>query len=296
MNDGRSGGSIDELGKALDNLVNTAAGSASKLVDTVAGNIATGINTASEKINNAVNAKPVRPVTPTTTPKETVKPKAPAQAKPEPKSPVKYTRKKSVLPIYLAALSWLLWSISGTFYSLKSLIGATLISVAVYLIGSKIFKGKKIPVQEPEKIERFSESGNVALDGLLKEGQLGLQELGRLRRSIRNEEVCTKVQQIEEVTQKILQNAKDDTRDIAKSRKFLNYYLPTTISLLNSYDRMADVGGVNAGNTVKRIEDLLDDLIVAYNRHYDSLFSDEALDVETDIRVLEATLKQEGLL
>jgi hypothetical protein len=211
--------------------------------------------------------------------------------------PAKVRRKKSAVPIYLAAGTWLIWSLSGNFFSLGNFIRAALVAFAVYWIGSKIFKGKKLPPQEPPKeIERFSETGDVALDGLLEEGQRGMGELGRLRRSIRDDEVCAKIVQIEAVTQKILQNAKNDKRAIAKSRKFLNYYLPTTISLLNSYDRMADIEGENAGNTVKRIEDLLDDLIIAYNKHYDSLFSDEALDVETDIRVLEATLKQEGLL
>jgi hypothetical protein len=208
----------------------------------------------------------------------------------------KVKRKKSSVPFYLAAATWITLSVSGGFYSLRNILGAAVIALGVYFIGSKIFKGKKLPTEEPKQIERFSETGNTALDGLLSEGQLGLRELGRLRRSIRDDEVSSKVMQIELVTQKILQNSKDDTRDVAKSRKFLNYYLPTTIRLLNSYDRMVDIDGENAGNTVKRIESLLDDLIAAYNKHYDSLFSDEALDVETDIRVLEATLRQEGLL
>jgi hypothetical protein len=40
---------------------------------------------------------------------------------------------------------------------------------------------------------------------------------------------------------------------------------------------------------------MLDDIITAYNKQYDAMFSDEALDIETDIRVLEATMKREGL-
>ena len=46
---------------------------------------------------------------------------------------------------------------------------------------------------------------------------------------------------------------------------------------------------------MSRIEDMLDTIVVAYNKQLDSLFADEALDIETDIQVLDGMLRREGL-
>ncbi len=99
------------------------------------------------------------------------------------------------------------------------------------------------------------------------------------------------------ISDKIIKNAIDDPKDIPAIRKFLNYYLPTTIKLLNAYDRMyaQGVDGVNISGTMSRIEDMLDTIVVAYNKQLDSLFADEALDIETDIQVLDGMLRREGL-
>ena len=47
---------------------------------------------------------------------------------------------------------------------------------------------------------------------------------------------------IPHITDKITQDAIDDPSDIPQIKKFLNYYLPTTIKLLNAYDRMSSQG------------------------------------------------------
>ena len=80
-------------------------------------------------------------------------------------------------------------------------------------------------------------------------------------------------------------------------RKFLNYYLPTTLKLLNAYDRMgaAGVEGANIDGTMGRIDAMMDKVVEAFDKQLDALFADEALDISTDITVLEQMLAQEGL-
>ena len=51
----------------------------------------------------------------------------------------------------------------------------------------------------------------------------------------------------------------------------------------------------NVSGTLKRIEDILDTTVAAYQKQYDALFANEAMDIETDITVLESMLKREGL-
>ena len=85
--------------------------------------------------------------------------------------------------------------------------------------------------------------------------------------------------------------------DVLNTEQVMNYYLPTTIKLLNSYDRMSSVGveGENLDKSMKNINDMLDAAIVAYKKRLDSLFANQALDIETDIEVMNTMLEREGL-
>ena len=89
----------------------------------------------------------------------------------------------------------------------------------------------------------------------------------------------------------------DDPNDYKMIKRFSNYFLPTTIKLLNAYDRMSEINidGENISATKQRINEILDTTITAYEKQYDALFANQALDIETDIIVLENMLKKEGL-
>ena len=98
------------------------------------------------------------------------------------------------------------------------------------------------------------------------------------------------------LTEKIFADIVEDPNDVPQVKRFAGYYLPTTMKLLNAYDRMSGEGsGQNVSGTLRRIEDILDTTVQAYRKEYDSLFANEALDIETDITVLESMLKREGL-
>ena len=77
----------------------------------------------------------------------------------------------------------------------------------------------------------------------------------------------------------------------------MNYYLPTTLKLLNAYDRMSSQGveGQNISGTMERVESMMSTIVTAFERQLDSLFGDQALDISTDITVLENMMAREGL-
>lgn len=80
-------------------------------------------------------------------------------------------------------------------------------------------------------------------------------------------------------------------------RRFQDYYLPTTIKLLNAYDRMDNLGvsGSNIDASKKRVEQMLTTVEKAYDKQLDALFQDEAMDISADVTVLEQMMAQEGL-
>ena len=82
-----------------------------------------------------------------------------------------------------------------------------------------------------------------------------------------------------------------------KIRKFMNYYLPTTLKLLDSYVEVASqsVRGKNITATMIRIESIMDTIAIAFEKQLDNLFGADALDISADIMVLEDMLQREGL-
>ena len=135
------------------------------------------------------------------------------------------------------------------------------------------------------------------IDPIIEEGNKALAEMGRLYISIKDPEVRGKINEIMRITDKITQDAISDTSDIPQIKKFMNYYLPTTIKLLNAYDRMSAQGieGENLDKSMKSINEMLDDAIEAYKKMLDSLFANQALDIETEIDVMNTMLAREGL-
>ena len=79
--------------------------------------------------------------------------------------------------------------------------------------------------------------------------------------------------------------------------KLMNYYLPTTLKLLNAYDRMdgAGVSGENITGTKEKVENIMGTIVTAFEKQLDALFGADAMDISTDISVLETMLSREGL-
>jgi 5-bromo-4-chloroindolyl phosphate hydrolysis protein len=200
-------------------------------------------------------------------------------------------RVKSAVPVYGFAAVWLLYCLFFPLYRLWHFAVVICVAAAVSFILSRIFPGRTEFVEEPVV------TGNPEVDTLLREGERAVGELSRLRKTIGEESVCKKVDEIIDVTDKIFKDAAEDPADVRRIRRFADYYIPTTIKLLNEYDRLGRTGyeGEQISGTKKRIESILDTMVSAYKKQLDALFSNQALDIETDIVVLENMLKREGL-
>ncbi len=206
-------------------------------------------------------------------------------------------RKKSVVPVYGVGAVWVVYCLFFPLYRLWHFIILAALSVVVWLVLSKLFPGKTELIKEPEPEPEPVTTGNPEHDALLREGETAVSEMKRLRQSINEPELQSKIDRLTELTEKIFNDLIDDPSDYKTIKRFSSYFLPTTISLLNSYDRMGSVGveGENISQTKARIKDILDTTITAYEKQLDALFANQALDIETDITVLENMLKKEGL-
>lgn len=208
-------------------------------------------------------------------------------------------------PFYGFSLTWFLLALALPLYRFWAIILTALISGFVfYLIGKSAAKKQAKAQSSAEKSEStpiqaspVKKSYGPDIDPIVEEGNRALSEMGRLYLSIKDNDVRMKINEIMRITDKITQDAIEDPSDIPQIKKFMNYYLPTTIKLLNAYDRMSAQGieGDNLDKSMKSINEMLDAAIEAYKKRLDSLFENQALDIETDIKVLNTMLAREGL-
>ena len=211
--------------------------------------------------------------------------------------------KKSPVPLYLGGAVWILWGLFLPLYRLSDILLAAGVSILVIGVGKLIFPNQTYETaeatpEEASKAEAKAEStGNPEVDALIGERDKALAEMRRLNESIQGEAISAQIDHLEDMTRKITSHVAEHPEKLPQIRKFMNYYLPTTLKLLNAYDRMDDAGvaGANIDGTKSKIEDMMETIVTAFDKQMDALFADEALDIATDITVMENLLAQEGL-
>ena len=210
------------------------------------------------------------------------------------------TARKPAAPFYAAAVVWLVYALFFPLYRPVHFLIVTAASAAVFFGVQLLCASVKEPAAEPKKEEKPKEeesTGNAELDKTLKDGRLAIAEMKRLDDNIADPGISADIVRLEQVSQKIFDEVKRDPKKLPQIRRFMDYYLPTTLKLLNSYDRMsaAGVSGENIDSTLAKVEGMMRTVVAAFEKQLDSLYGSEALDISTDITVLETMMAREGL-
>ena len=200
---------------------------------------------------------------------------------------------KSAAPIYAAAVVWVLYALLFPLYRVGHFVIVLAASAAVYGIARLFCKDVVEEVPEEPKT-----TGNPELDKMVSEGQGALEEMRRLNDSIQDAAISAQIDRLEQVSGKIFRQVQKDPTQLPQIRKFMSYYLPTTLKLLNAYDRMSGTGisGENIDTTLAKVEGMMRTIVAAFEKQLDSLYGAEALDISTDITVLENMMAREGLV
>lgn len=124
-----------------------------------------------------------------------------------------------------------------------------------------------------------------------------LRQIRRINDAIADPEMSRKIDRIEEITQRILEFQQEHPEKSAELRKFLNYYLPTTLKILTSYAELERQGveGTNIAATKQRIEGMMDMVVEGFEQQLDKLFAGDMMDIAADITVMEQMMEGDGL-
>lgn len=153
--------------------------------------------------------------------------------------------------------------------------------------------------QQKERENQIADRKGVSpqVQKVITQGDEYVRKIRACNDAISGEEISAKISRIETLVDKIFDRVEQNPKNVSDIRKLMEYYLPTTVKLLEAYAQMdaQPAGGENIRTAKKEIEDTLDTLNAAFEKLLDSLFQETAWDVSSDISVLNTMLAQEGL-
>ena len=222
----------------------------------------------------------------------------------------KQKKKKSVVPTYVFGITWLLCVIVFDRGLFKCLLVASIVSwlVKKAIKNRKVDEEPKVQVtREPEKKSepkpevkeelKSKSTGNPELDAVIRQGRTSVKRIQELNDDIPDYKISAQLKQIEILTASIIDQVERKPDKLKEVRQFMNYYLPTTIKLLEQYVQLQNVGmkGENITAGMQQIEDLLDKVIIAFQKQLDGMFERDVVDITADIQVMEQMMAAQGL-
>ena len=200
---------------------------------------------------------------------------------------------KSALPIYIAAAVWLLAGLifPKLLMKLPGLLVTAALSVAGYFVGSKLFPGRDITVEE--KID----TGDAKLNQDIADGRARLARLREANAAIPNPVITESLNRMNASGEQIFKELGRDPKKFALVRRFMSYYLPTAEKLTEQY-RLLDqneVKGENIESAMRRIESSMGMIADAFGKCADNLFKDEEMDIDAEIQVMKTMLAGDNL-
>lgn len=233
---------------------------------------------------------------------------------------MKQKKTRSTVPLYVVAALWLGRALTGNLSSFGDIFKTIALSVVVYF-GVKLFfpdkaasqkdaesekqpekqpepaKPEPQPEKQPSEPKKPESTGNAELDAVLRQGENAIRQIRLRNDEIPDYKISAQLKQIELLTEKIFDYVREHPEQLGEIRQFLNYYLPTTLNLLEKYVELQNqqmrMGNIDEG--MRQIEDLLDKVAVAFQRQLDSLFESSVVDITADIQVMENMMAAEGL-
>lgn len=199
---------------------------------------------------------------------------------------------KSAAPIYIAAGVWAVYALVFPLFKVGHFAIAAAVAAAAYFVSRCFFKDVREEIEvEPEPVR----TGNEALDKMIADGQLAMKEMRRLDDNIKDEVISGQIRKLEELSGKIFEQVKLKPEKLPQIRKFMDYYLPTTLKLLENYASFEEAGvsGENLSQAKAKIEKTMDSIVAGFEHQLDELYRTDAMDIDSDIRVMETMLRRD---
>ena len=163
------------------------------------------------------------------------------------------------------------------------------ISAAAYGAGTLIFKDKN-------KIDLSIDKKN--LYDILKEAKEETLQISDISKQIEDKEVVQNIEQICDISNKIIDTLSKNPNKLGQARNFLNYYLPVTIKILTRYDEIENqrLNTTESKEFMESVKKMTEKIKNAFNEQLNNMYQTEMIDTDAEIKVFESMLKSDGFL
>ena len=152
--------------------------------------------------------------------------------------------------------------------------------------------------EEKHRAAHKPATGDKQVDEILLRGQKMLYQIREENERLPDPVISQQIDEIEAISNQIFAIVIEQPEKADQIRRFMDYYLPTTLKMLSSYRRMEEnnASGEQARKAQEKIRETLDTVSAAFTKQLNQLFEEEAMDIATDIDVMETMLRQDGLI
>ena len=176
---------------------------------------------------------------------------------------MKQVVRKSTIPLYAAAATWLLYALLFPLYRPLHYVLAAGAAAVIGIVARLLCPNTVEEVPEEPK-----STGNAELDKMIDDGRKAIAEMKRLDDNIADPTISAQIVRLQELSGKIFAQVEQNPEKLPQIRRFMNYYLPTTLKILNAYDRMGEQGvaGENITSTMHKVESMMATIITAFEK------------------------------
>ena len=200
----------------------------------------------------------------------------------------------SAKPYLVCGILWVIGTMLLPMYKLSSYFLLGIIDIVAYVVMRKVKVFKDVVVQYEEEVPFES----LQVQEVIDEGNHYIERLLQANRKIQDVEVSKDIDGIVKISQNILNRVEEHPKKVNEIRKFISYYLPTIAKLLEYYAELESETFVseNVKTSKAKIEKMLVQVETAFKEQLDRLYDDEALDISSDIKVIESLLASQGFM
>ena len=163
------------------------------------------------------------------------------------------------------------------------------ISAVAYGAGTLIFKDRS-------KLDLSIDKKN--LYDILKEAKEETLQISNISKQIEDKEVVENIEQICDISNKIIDTLSKNPNKLGQARNFLNYYLPVTIKILTRYDEIENqrLNTIESKEFMESVKKMTEKIKNAFNEQLNNMYQTEMIDTDAEIKVFESMLKSDGFL
>lgn len=189
--------------------------------------------------------------------------------------------------------------IGGGLFFLSYLVVGLSVIFSICAAAGGYIAGLLLLKQESKKVlsVEMSQPDLVAVEKILADASAKITKIKNLQTKINKPAVINSLKNLVTITEGIIDDIRKDPPDVKRARQFLNYYLDAVLRILTRYADLTErkISSNEATEAINKVEKLLASLEVAFQKQRAALASNDVLDLDTEISLLDKTMEMEGL-